>query len=66
MSITHLFTHNSNSKHSHDENDGKKIEKQELNSISESVKGTKLKHPHSDYESEVSVCMHIAMHFILL
>lgn len=70
--MTYLFAHNSNSKCSHDENDGKKkqkgqkIDKQEPNSNSESVKGTKPKHLHSDYGSGVSVCMHIATHIIIL
>ena len=61
-----LCAQNSNSKCSHDESDGKKkqkINKQEANSNLESDKGIKPKHLYSDIESEVSVCMDIALHY---
>ena len=70
--MTHILcAQNSNSKCSHDESDGKKKQKnqkidnlkQEANSNSESDKGTKPKHLCSDIESEVSVCMDIALHY---
>lgn len=53
--MTHILcAQNSDSKCSHDENDGKKkqkIDKQEANSNSESDKGTKSKHLCSDIDS---------------
>ena len=67
-SHNNICAQNSDSKCSHDENDGQKnqeIDKQEANSNSESDKGTKPKHLCSDIdsESEVSVCMDIALHY---